>query len=56
MDQHSIKKLLLIYLFLSGLLFIGFFTISDDANAEEFLQIAETGSDEEGDDEDDEDC
>lgn len=56
MDQHSIRKSFLICLFASFFTVICFFSFSNVVNAGELLQIAESGSGEEGDDEDDEDC
>jgi hypothetical protein len=56
MDQHSIRRSFLLYLFLSGLFFNGFFAVPNEVNARELHQIAQSGADEEGDDEDDEDC
>jgi hypothetical protein len=56
MDQHSIRKFFLLYLFLSGLFFNGLFSVPNEVNARVLNQIAQSGSDEEGDDEDDEDC
>jgi hypothetical protein len=56
MEQHSIRRSFLLYLFLSGLFLNGFFTVSNEVNARELQQIAQSGADEEGDDEDDEDC
>jgi hypothetical protein len=55
MDQRSIRRNFLLYLFLSGLFFSGFFTIPDKVNARELLQIAQSSAGEEEDDED-EDC
>jgi pilus assembly protein TadC len=56
MDQHSIRKFFLLYLLLSGLFFNGLFAVPNEVNARELKQIAQSGADEEGDDEDDEDC
>jgi hypothetical protein len=56
MDQHSIRRSFLLYLFLSGFFFNGFFTVPNEVNARELNQIAQSDAGEEGDDEDDEDC
>jgi hypothetical protein len=56
MDQHSIRRSYLLYLFLSVLFFNGFFAAPNEVNAGELKQIAQSGEGEEGDDEDDDDC
>jgi hypothetical protein len=57
MDQHSIRRSFLLYFFLSGLFFNGFFAVHNEVKASELPQIAQSGAGEEGDDdEDDEDC
>jgi hypothetical protein len=59
MDQHSIRRSFLLYLFLSGFICSGFIPASIEVNAKELKQIAQSSADDEGDegdDEDDEDC
>jgi hypothetical protein len=56
MDQHSIRRHFLLYLFISSFFYNGFFAVSNDVKAGELTQIAQSGDGEEGDDEDDEDC
>ena len=55
MEQHSIIRSFLLYLFLSGLFFNGLFLDTYKAIASEKDQIAQSVTDEE-DEEDDEDC
>jgi len=55
MDQHSITRSFLLYLFLSGLFFNGLFLNTYEAIASEKDQIAQSVTNEE-DEEDDEDC
>jgi hypothetical protein len=56
MNQHSTrKKRYLLYIFFSGLLSYNFFIIPSEVDAEELLQISQSGEAEEEDD-DDEDC
>jgi hypothetical protein len=55
MDPHSIKKSFFLYLLLSGLFFSSFADLYE-VNAEELLQIAQSGETEESDEEEDEDC
>jgi hypothetical protein len=56
MDQCSIRKSFLPYLFLSVLFFNGFIATPYDVNARELLQIAQSGAGEDDDEDEDEDC
>jgi hypothetical protein len=57
MDQHSMrKKRYLLYIFFSGLLLNSIFATPSEVDAEELLQIAQSGEAEDNDEDDDEDC
>jgi hypothetical protein len=57
MDQLSIIRSSLLYLFLSGLFYSGLFVTSEEAIASVSQQIAQTVANDEGEDEEDEeDC